>query len=43
MENEKYVGLYGESLILKGLHLYDDLFEAEQKWNFRIKNLKILL
>lgn len=34
-ETDQKKGLYGENLILKGLLLCDQLFEAEQNWNFR--------
>ncbi len=35
LETDKKIGLYGENLILKGLHLCDQLFEAEKSWNFQ--------
>ncbi len=35
METEQKVGLYQESLILKGLPLCDELFETEKTYNFQ--------
>lgn len=40
IETEQKVGLYGESLILKGLLLCDQLFEYEKRWSTYIAGIE---